>query len=80
MIYGCVHSLIFTATGEALCVRWCLGKETGCKGIKKQGNKEYCALGANWLAHRCSVIVSLEPFRVCGKPHQKRDCEKADFS
>ena len=40
------------STGEALCVRWSLGKESGCKGVKKEGNKEYCALGPNWLAHR----------------------------
>ena len=35
---------------------------------------------AGLLAHRCSVVVSLNPFRVCGKDHKKRECPQADFT
>ena len=64
--------------GEALCISWCLGRNK-CKNVKKEGEKEYCEFGGGVLAHRCAVVVQMQPFRLCGKPHRKRDCGDAVY-
>ena len=40
------------SSGEALCVRWCMGKEAQCQGVNKKGDKEFCVWGGGPLAHR----------------------------
>ena len=65
--------------GEGLCVSWCMGRNK-CKGVKTEGGKEWCEFGGGTLQHRCSVVISLAPFRLCGKEHRKRECPTADHS